>query len=228
MKLSNLKPAKGSVKSRKRLGRGVGAGTGRTSTRGHKGAKSRSGFSNMRYFQGGQMPLQKLVPKRGFKNVHRRYKDNRPDAYAPVNIGDLAAYAEKAGVQEITPAVLEQLGVINKGQAYKVLGNGTLEAGLQVTAHRFSASAKQAIQEKGGKSFLLFKLNTVQGIAHAAGVDTVDVELLRKHNDYVGEGDAVHVVADGSISHKLVLKVNKISDDARQQVEAQGGSVELV
>ncbi len=226
MKLSNLKPAKGSIKSRKRIGRGVGSGTGRTSTRGHKGAKSRSGFSNMRYFQGGQMPLQKLVPKRGFKNVHRRY--SRPAAYAPVNIGDLAAYAEKAGVQEITPAVLEQLGVINKGQDYKVLGDGNLTVALQVTANRFSAAAKKAIAEAGGKSFLLYKLNTVQGIAHAAGVDTVDLAVLRKHSKHLVEGDAVHVLAEGSISHKLVLKVNKISDEARQQVEAQGGSVELV
>lgn len=227
MKLSNLKPAKGSIKNRKRIGRGVGAGTGRTATRGHKGAKSRSGFSNMRYFQGGQMPLQKLVPKRGFKNVHRRYKDSRPAAYAPINISDLAAYAEKAGVQEITPAVLEQLGVINKGEAYKILGNGTLDVALQVTAHRFSASAKKAINECGGKSFLLYKLNTIQGIAHAAGTETVDLALLCKHS-HVGEDDAVHVMAEGSVSQKLVLKVNKVSDKARQQVEAQGGSVELI
>lgn len=227
MKLSNLKPAKGSVKTNKRVGRGVGAGSGRTATRGHKGAKARSGFSNMRYFQGGQMPLQKLVPKRGFKNVHRRYKEGRPDAYAPINISDLAAYAEKAGVQEITPAVLEQLGVISKGESYKILGNGELKAGLEVTAHRFSASAKKAIQDAGGKAFLLYKLNTLQGIAHVAGVDTIDLELMRKHFDHIGEDDAVHVVAEGSISQKLTLNVNKVSDEARQQVEAQGGSVTL-
>lgn len=228
MKLNNLKPAKGSIKDRKRIGRGVGAGTGRTSTRGHKGAKSRSGFSNMRYFEGGQMPLQKVVPKRGFKNTARRYKEGRPAEYAPINLSDLAQYAEKAGVQEITPTVLENLGVIKKGQSYKVLGGGELNGSLQVTAHRFSASAKSAIEQGGGKTFLLYRLNTVQGIAHVADVDTVDLELMRKHFDHIGENDAVHIMAEGSISKKMTLKVNKISDEARQQVEALGGTVELV
>ena len=92
MKLNNLKPAKGSVKSKKRIARGVGSGRGRTATRGHKGAKSRSGYSNKREFQGGQMPLQKLLPKRGFKNTHRRYQSNRPSDYKVLNLTMLKSY----------------------------------------------------------------------------------------------------------------------------------------
>ncbi len=228
MKLNNLKPAKGSVKNRKRIARGVGAGSGRTATRGHKGAKSRSGYSNPRHSQGGQMPLQKLVPKRGFKNTHRRYQSGRPAEHVVISLTQLAYFAEKANTTEITPAVFHDLGVVGKDVSYKVLNTGELTKGLEVTAHRFSSSAKKAIQDAGGKAFLLYKLNTLQGIAHVAGTDVIDLELMRKHFDHIGEDDMVHIVAEGTISTKLTLKVNKISEEARQQVEALGGTVELV
>lgn len=228
MKLNNLKPAKGSVKNRKRIARGVGAGSGRTATRGHKGAKSRSGYSNARYFQGGQMPLQKLVPKRGFKNTHRRYQSGRPAEHVAINLTQLAYYAEKANTTEITPALFHELGVVGKDVSYKVLNTGEVKKALEVTAHRFSASAKKAIQDAGGKTYLLYKLNTLQGIAHVAGTDVIDLDLMRKHFDHIGEDDMVHIVAEGSITKKLTLKVNKISEEAKQQVEALGGTVELV
>lgn len=228
MKLNNLKPAKGSVKNRKRIARGVGAGSGRTATRGHKGAKSRSGFSNMRYFEGGQMPLQKIAPKRGFKNTHRRYQTTRPGEFTPMNLTQLEYFANKHNLTEITPSVLMELGIIS-GTAYcKVLATGELKTALEVTANRFSATAKKAILDAGGKAFIQFKLNTLQGIADANGVDKIDLALIRKHFDFVGEDDAVHVVADGTISNKLTLEVNKITEEAKAQVEALGGSVTLV
>ncbi|CAA6815516.1 MAG: LSU ribosomal protein L15p (L27Ae) [uncultured Aureispira sp.] len=228
MKLNNLKPAKGSVKNRKRIARGVGAGSGRTATRGHKGAKSRSGFSNMRFFEGGQMPLQKIAPKRGFKNSHRRYQSTRPAEFTPINLNQLEYFAEKHSLTEITPSMLVELGIIS-GTAYcKVLAAGELKTALEVTANRFSATAKKAILDAGGKAFIQFKLNTLQGIADANGVDKIDLALIRKYFSYVGEDDMVHVVADGTISNKLTLEVNKISEEAKAQVEALGGSVALV
>ncbi|WMX14807.1 50S ribosomal protein L15 [Aureispira sp. CCB-E] len=228
MKLNNLKPAKGSVKNKKRIARGVGAGSGRTATRGHKGAKSRSGFSNMRYFEGGQMPLQKVVPKRGFKNTHRRYQSTRPTDFTPMNLSQLEYFASKHNLTEITSATLRELGVISGTASCKVLGAGELKTALEVTANRFSASAKKAILDAGGKAFVELKLNTLQGIADADGVDKIDLALIRKHFSFVGEDDAVHVVAEGTISNKLTLEVNKISEEAKAQVEALGGSIALV
>jgi len=228
MKLNNLKPAKGSVKNRKRIARGVGAGSGRTATRGHKGAKSRSGFSNMRYFEGGQMPLQKIAPKRGFKNTHRRYQSTRPSEFTPMNLSQLEYFATKHNLTAITPSILMELGIISGTASCKVLGAGELKTALEVTANRFSASAKKAILNAGGKAFIQLKLNTLQGIADADSVDKIDLALIRKHFSFVGEDDAVHVVAEGSISNKLTLEVNKISEEAKAQIEALGGSVALV
>lgn len=228
MKLNNLKPAKGSVKNKKRIARGVGAGSGRTATRGHKGAKSRSGYSSMRYFEGGQMPLQKIAPKRGFKNTHRRYQSTRPGEFTPMNLSQLEYFATKHNLTEITPDALKELGIIAGTVSCKVLGGGELKTALEVTANRFSASAKKAILAAGGKAFIEFKLNTLQGIADADGVDKVDLALIRKHFSFVGEEDTVHVVAEGTISNKLTLEVNKISEEAKAQVEALGGSVTLV
>lgn len=227
MKLNNLKPAKGSVKNKKRIARGVGAGSGRTATRGHKGAKSRSGYSNMRYFEGGQMPLQKIAPKRGFKNTHRRYQSGRPSEFTVMNLFHLAYFAEKHNLKEVTPAILVGLGLLDNVTSCKVLGAGELKVALEVTANRFSSSAKKAIIAAGGKTFIQFKLNTLQGIADAAKVDKVDLTLIRKYFDYVGEDDAIHVVADGTISNKLTLEVHKISEEAKAQVEALGGAVVL-
>ena len=143
MDLSNLKPAKGSIKSNKRVGRGQGSGRGGTSTRGHKGAKSRSGYSRKFGFEGGQMPLQRRVPKFGFKNINRV-------EYRPINIEVLQALAEKSNVTVIDPEFLINAGVANKKDRVKILGNGTLTSKLEVKAHAFSKSAVEAIEASQG------------------------------------------------------------------------------
>ena len=142
MDLSNLKPAKGSTKEKKRLGRGQGSGRGGTSTRGHKGAQARSGAKRKIGFQGGQMPLQRLVPKFGFKNMNRV-------EYIPVNLATLQKLADK-GITVITPEVLVENGVTHKKELVKILGRGELTAKLEVRAHAFSAKAKEMIEAVGG------------------------------------------------------------------------------
>jgi large subunit ribosomal protein L15 len=143
MDLSNLKPAKGSVKKNRRLGRGQGSGRGGTSTRGHKGAKSRSGYSKKIGFEGGQMPLQRRVPKYGFKNVNRK-------EYKGINIGVLQTLAENNKLEKIDLQVLRSAGLISKNALVKILGKGTLEKKLEVHAHAFSKSAVAAIEAKNG------------------------------------------------------------------------------
>jgi large subunit ribosomal protein L15 len=143
MDLSNLKPAKGSVKSNKRKGRGQGSGRGGTSTRGHKGAKSRSGYSKKIGFEGGQMPLQRRVPKFGFKNINRR-------EYKGINLSILQAIAEKNNLEKIDIQVLLSAGMISKNDLVKILGKGTLDRTLEVHAHAFSKSAAAAIEAKKG------------------------------------------------------------------------------
>jgi len=143
MDLSNLKPAAGSVKKEKRIGRGQGSGRGGTSTRGHKGAKSRSGYSKKVGFEGGQMPLQRRVPKFGFKNVNR--KD-----YKGINISSLQSLAEKLNVEVIDFQTLLTAGLISKNDLVKILGDGKLEKKLEVHAHAFSKSAVTAIEANKG------------------------------------------------------------------------------
>ncbi|MBP7850228.1 MAG: 50S ribosomal protein L15 [Lentimicrobiaceae bacterium] len=143
MDLSNLKPAKGSVKRRKRVGRGQGSGTGGTSTRGHKGAQSRSGYSKKVGFEGGQMPLVRRVPKFGFNNINRV-------EYHGINLDVLQKLAEQYQLSEITPEVLINHGLSSTGELVKILGRGELKATLQVTAHGFSAKAQAAIEANGG------------------------------------------------------------------------------
>ena len=141
MNLSNLKPPAGQVKNRKRVGRGMGNGLGKTSTRGHKGARSISGYSIMRGFEGGQMPLHRRLPKRGFTNI---FKKN----YALINLGRL----DKMQGDTFTAETLMASGIIKKlGDGLKVLGSGELTRAITVQAHLFSASAKQKIEAAGGK-----------------------------------------------------------------------------
>ena len=142
MDLSNLKPAKGSTKEKKRLGRGQGSGRGGTSTRGHKGAQARSGAKRKVGFQGGQMPLQRLVPKFGFTNMNRV-------EYCPVNLSTLQKLADK-GISVVTPEVLVENGVTHKKELVKVLAKGELTAKLEVRVHAFSAKAKEMIEAVGG------------------------------------------------------------------------------
>jgi large subunit ribosomal protein L15 len=148
MDLSNLKPAKGSVKTGKRLGRGQGSGRGGTSTRGHKGAKSRSGYSKKIGFEGGQMPLQRRVPKYGFKNVNRK-------EYKGINLSVLQNLAEKNNLDKIDIQILISAGMISKNALVKILGKGTLERKLEVHAHAFSKSAAAAIEAKNGTVVIL-------------------------------------------------------------------------
>ena len=148
MELHSLKPAAGAVKSRKRIARGQGSGRGGTSTRGHKGAKSRSGYKSKRAFEGGQMPLQMRLPKRGFKSP------NRVD-YVALNVGQLQAISEKYSLDTIDAATLLKLGIIKKTDQVKVLGTGELTAKLTVSAHACSATAKAAIEAQGGTVTIL-------------------------------------------------------------------------
>jgi len=148
MELHTLKPAAGATKKRKRIARGTGSGHGGTATRGHKGAKSRSGYSRKRNFEGGQMPLQMRLPKRGFKNI------NRVD-YATLNLDDLNRIAEKFNLNAIDMAALTSNRIVKKTEVVKILGNGELTSKIDVTVHAFSASAKEAIEKMGGTATVL-------------------------------------------------------------------------
>lgn len=150
MDLSSLKPAAGATKARKRVGRGTGSGLGNTSTRGTKGAKSRSGYSKKFGFEGGQNPLQRRLPKVGFNSPNRR-------EYTIISLSDLAQLAEQKGLTEITPEELKAAGLIKKSDTapVKILANGELSQKLTVRAHAFSATAKEAIEKAGGVAEVL-------------------------------------------------------------------------
>ena len=143
MKLNNLKPATGSTHSRRRLGRGPGSGLGGTSTRGHKGAKARSGYKRKIGFEGGQMPLQRRLPKFGFKNINRV-------EYQVVNLSTIQKLVEKTNLEKITIEDMVAAGLVSAKGLVKVLGNGTLTAKVEVVANAFSKSAEEAIQNVGG------------------------------------------------------------------------------
>lgn len=143
MNLNNLTPAQGSVKREKRIARGQGSGHGGTSTRGHKGAKSRSGYSTKIGFEGGQMPLQRRVPKFGFKNINRV-------EYKAINLDIIQSLIERKNVTEITPEVLRENGIISRNDLVKILGRGELKSKINVTAHKFSDTAKAGIEAQGG------------------------------------------------------------------------------
>ena len=143
MNLSNLKPAEGSTKNRKRIGRGTGSGRGGTSTRGHKGAGSRSGYTSKVGFEGGQMPLQRRVPKVGFKNINRV-------EYVGINLDALQGLSEKFNLASVNFDTLREHGLASKNDKIKILGRGELKAKLEVEAHAFSATAQKAIESAGG------------------------------------------------------------------------------
>ena len=143
MKLNNLKPAAGSTHSRRRLGRGPGSGLGGTSTRGHKGAKARSGYKKKIGFEGGQMPLQRRLPKFGFKNINRV-------EYQIVNLSSIQKLVDKTNAEKVTIESMVAAGLVSAKGLVKVLGNGTLTAKVEVVANAFSKSAEDAIQNAGG------------------------------------------------------------------------------
>ncbi|MDX5585639.1 MAG: 50S ribosomal protein L15 [Aureibaculum sp.] len=150
MELNNLKPAKGSVKnSGKRIGRGQGSGKGGTATRGHKGAKSRSGYSKKIGFEGGQMPIQRRLPKFGFKNINRK-------EYAGINLDVLQEMVDNGRIKDtVNLEVLIENRLVRKNDLVKILGRGELKAKLNITAHKFTASAKEAIEKAGGEAVAL-------------------------------------------------------------------------
>jgi large subunit ribosomal protein L15 len=143
MELHTIKPAKGATHKGRRLGRGPGSGLGGTSTRGHKGAKSRSGYAKKIGFEGGQMPLQRRVPKFGFKNINRK-------EYKAVNVRTLQYLYEKKNISDITPETMREAGLIGKNDLVKILGEGELKAKLNVKAHAFSKKAKEIIEAAQG------------------------------------------------------------------------------
>ncbi len=145
MDLSRLKPAEGATKKEKRIGRGEGSGRGGTSTRGHKGAQSRAGYSRKRGFEGGQMPLVRRVPKFGFTNPTRV-------EFKGINLDTLQSLADAQSLRSINPDVLYTNGLISKNDKLKVLGRGDLKAAIDIEAHAFSASARSAIEKAGGKA----------------------------------------------------------------------------
>lgn len=143
MNLSNLQPAEGSVKTRKRIGRGAGSGLGGTSTRGNKGAKQRSGYKKKIGFEGGQMPIQRRMPKFGFKNInHVEYK--------AINLSTIDALATSKSLSKVDIEALRNAGLVSKNQLVKILGNGAISVALEVTAHAFSKKAEEAIVAAGG------------------------------------------------------------------------------
>lgn len=148
MKLNNLTPAKGSTKNTKRIGRGQGSGFGGTSTRGHKGAKSRSGYSSKIGFEGGQMPLQRRVPKFGFRNINRV-------EYKGINLDSIQAIVDNKKVTEITPEVIVANGLASKKDLIKILSRGELTSKVTIKANAFSVTAKAAIEAKGGEAELI-------------------------------------------------------------------------
>ena len=145
MKLNNLKPAEGSTHSRRRIGRGPGSGLGGTSTRGHKGAKARSGYKRKIGFEGGQMPLQRRLPKGGFKNINHK-------EYFAVNLSTLQKLAEEKNLTKIGLEELKAAGLTNGKELVKVLGNGEIKAKIEVQAHAFSKTAEEAIKAVGGNA----------------------------------------------------------------------------
>jgi large subunit ribosomal protein L15 len=148
MNLSNLKPAAGSVKTRKRIGRGTGSGLGGTSTRGHKGQKSRSGYSKKIGFEGGQMPIQRRLPKFGFKNINRI-------EYKAVNLGTLQELADARQITKIGTEELINAGFVSSKQLVKILAKGAVTSALEVTAHAFSKTAEEVIAKAGGTTVKL-------------------------------------------------------------------------
>lgn len=145
MNLSNLKPAKGAVKDSKRIARGQGSGSGGTAGKGHKGAKSRSGYKTKRGFEGGQIPLQRRIPKRGFKNPNRV-------EYAVINLAQLQAISEKHNITNFDYETFRALRIISQDELLKVLATGELNTALTIEAHAFSEKAKAAIEAKGGNT----------------------------------------------------------------------------
>ena len=148
MNLNNIKPAKGSTHSSKRIGRGQGSGKGGTAGKGHNGQQARSGYSQKIGFEGGQMPLQRRLPKFGFTNINRK-------EYRAINVDTLQILADNKNITEITREVLIENGLAKKTEIVKIMGRGELKTGISISAHKFTKSAEEAISKAGGKAITL-------------------------------------------------------------------------
>ncbi len=203
MKLEVLKPAQGSVKNNTRLGRGQGSGGGGTAKRGHKGAKSRSGYSQKLGFEGGQMPLQRRVPKFGFKNINRV-------EYKAINLDTIQALFEKTNEANITVEFLRLNGLVSKSDVVKILGRGEFSAKVNVTVHAFSKSAVASIENAGGKAI------TLSGNTEAAAVEVAaPVEEKPKAAKKAKEGDDLTKIEGIGPKIAGVLNENGISTFAQ-------------
>ncbi len=187
MKLESLKPNKGSVKANDRVGRGHGSGGGGTAKRGHKGAKSRSGYSQKRGFEGGQMPLQRRVPKFGFKNINRV-------EYKAINLDTIQALFDKTGISNIDLGVLYNNGLISKSDLVKVLGRGELTATVNLRANAFSASAIAAIEKVGGSATVDATFNREVVAAEQVVTEVVAEEKPKKATKKKAEGDDLKLI----------------------------------
>lgn len=185
MKLESLKPNKGSVKANDRVGRGHGSGGGGTAKRGHKGAKSRSGYSQKRGFEGGQMPLQRRVPKFGFKNINRV-------EYKAINLDTIQALFDKTGISNIDLGVLYNNGLISKSDLVKVLGRGELTATVNLRANAFSASAIAAIEKVGGSATVDATLNREAAVEQPVAETVVAEKPVKKKK--IVEGDDLKLI----------------------------------
>ena len=148
MQLNNIKPASGATHNSKRIGRGQGSGKGGTSTKGHKGQKARAGYSQKIGFEGGQMPLQRRLPKFGFNNVNRK-------EYRAINLDTIQTLADAKNLSEITKDVLVENGLAKKSEIVKIMGRGELKSSVSISAHKFTKSAEEAISKAGGKAITL-------------------------------------------------------------------------
>lgn len=187
MKLESLKPNKGSVKANDRVGRGHGSGGGGTAKRGHKGAKSRSGYSQKRGFEGGQMPLQRRVPKFGFKNINRV-------EYKAINLDTIQALFDKTGIANIDLGVLYNNGLISKSDLVKVLGRGELTAAVNLRANAFSASAIAAIEKVGGSATVDATFNKEVVAVEQVVTEVVAEEKPKKATKKKAEGDDLKLI----------------------------------
>jgi len=225
MKLSNLKPAAGSVKKTKRIARGTGSGHGGTSTRGHKGAKARAGFKSKRAHEGGQMPLQMRLPKGGFKNTHNRYKSTRAERFVVFNLNDLNAIAENHSTNVITRNFLYEKGYISKNDLVKILGDGELSSKITISANRFSDSAKVAITNAGGIALIEVKTNQLQAVSHTLNITNVTVKEISQCYNFISVDDKIHISAQGSMKIKFDAEAHLVDADAQLLFNSLGSKI---
>lgn len=225
MKLHTLKPASGATQTRKRIGRGPGSGLGGTSTRGHKGAKARSGYSKKIGFEGGQMPLQRRLPKFGFKNINRV-------EYKAINLSALQELAERVNLKVIGRTELIEAGFLNPSAKVKILASGTLSTALTIQADAFSKGAEAAILAAGGQvekpveteRFSMVGLNALQALATEKKLDKVGAAELVAAG-LIAEGATYKVYAVGKLNSALTIEAHSFSTRAAIAIKAAKGKI---